>query len=87
MDLGDRGVVGLEARAPVGDDVVVGEVHPAHAGQHGADAVAGDDRHPDLTAGGFEHPARRERLEAVPSEPAVQLRSALRLRLFGPSFQ
>src|SRR5262249_49586035 len=55
----------------------------AHARQHRAHAVAGDDGHPDLAAGGFEHPARRERLEAVAGEPAVQ--HYVRLRPVDPA--
>src|SRR5438132_1093266 len=75
---GDRRVLGLEAGAPVGNDVIVGQVHPAYAGQHRADAITGDHGHSDLAARGFEHPAGRERLEAVSREPAVQHHAGVR---------
>src|SRR2546426_443016 len=40
----DRRVIGFETGAPVGHDVVVGQVHAADARQHRADAVARDHR-------------------------------------------
>ena len=62
----------LESGPPVGDDVVVAEVHLADPREDRAHAVAGDDRHAREPPVELELAAGRQRLEPVAGQPAVE---------------
>src|SRR5258705_1598166 len=65
-------VLGTEALGPVRRDMVVAEVHPAHARERRTQAIAGDHRVPDASAEFAQEQRVAGGLEGGPVLPAVK---------------